>query len=105
MISNSIDTRTACRMSFAISSVGESPCTSAMQRLQELASTTSGEAMVLRLTVEGGGCSGYTYNFTLESETRPDDRHAPSTHVTSRLVDAPDKSWECACCVAAFSQG
>ena len=61
----------------------KSPRTFVLQRLQELASSTSGEAMVLRLTVEGGGCSGYTYNFTLESETRPDDRHASSTHATS----------------------
>jgi len=48
---------------------------------------------VLRLTVEGGGCSGYTYNFTLESETRPDDRHASSTHVMSGLVSTHHKRW------------
>ena len=47
-----------------------------LQRLQELANASPGEATVLRLTVEGGGCSGYTYNFTLEGDMRPDDRCA-----------------------------
>ena len=47
-----------------------------VQRLHELANDAPEAATVLRLTVEGGGCSGYTYNFTLEDETRSDDRFA-----------------------------
>ena len=45
-----------------------------MQRLGELAADTPGQPLVLRLTVEGGGCSGFTYHFILDQEPAPDDR-------------------------------
>ena len=45
------------------------------QRLQELAAETPGAAGVLRLLVEGGGCSGYTYLFSLEDAAKPEDKY------------------------------
>jgi hypothetical protein len=45
-----------------------------VQRLGELAADTPGQPLVLRLTVEGGGCSGFTYHFVLDQEPAPDDR-------------------------------
>ena len=44
------------------------------QRLDELAADTLGQPLVLRLTVEGGGCSGFTYLFDLENSPADDDR-------------------------------
>jgi iron-sulfur cluster assembly accessory protein len=46
----------------------------AVERLGELAADTPGQPLVLRLTVEGGGCSGFTYHFILDQEPAPDDR-------------------------------
>lgn len=44
-----------------------------MQRLQEL-TAGSGERPLLRLTVEAGGCSGFSYKFELDKEAREGDR-------------------------------
>ncbi|XP_015520480.1 iron-sulfur cluster assembly 2 homolog, mitochondrial [Neodiprion pinetum] len=45
---------------------------SCAQRLKELA--TSAEEACLRVTVEGGGCSGFQYKFDLDSTINEDDR-------------------------------
>lgn len=45
----------------------------AVERLGELAAETPGQPLVLRLMVEGGGCSGFTYHFNLDKEAAPDD--------------------------------
>ena len=49
-------------------------CLRALQRLQELAQESPGAPGVLRLLVEGGGCSGYSYHFSLEDAAKPDDK-------------------------------
>ena len=50
---------------------------SCAQRLRELlAESTAGESF-LRLAVEAGGCSGFSYKFDLDSVTEPSDRCCP----------------------------
>lgn len=46
----------------------------AAQRLRELAAAGGGAPLVLRLSVEGGGCSGFQYEFALAAEPQPGDR-------------------------------
>lgn len=46
-----------------------------LQRLKELqAEAPSGELVMLRIEVEGGGCSGFQYVFRLDSSTTAEDR-------------------------------
>lgn len=46
---------------------------SAVQRLQELQKEEQ-QSVMLRLLVEGGGCSGFSYEFKLDTHTNPGDR-------------------------------
>ncbi|GAQ82066.1 ISCA-like protein [Klebsormidium nitens] len=49
---------------------------SCAQRLKELQQEegVSPDQLMLRLSVEGGGCSGFQYSFSLDSKLQPDDR-------------------------------
>lgn len=45
---------------------------SCVTRLKEIASDDA----ALRITIEGGGCSGFQYKFNLDSNVHEDDRYA-----------------------------
>lgn len=48
----------------------------ALQRIQEIKRDDGpeGGSKMLRLSVEGGGCSGFMYNFALDDKVNKDDR-------------------------------
>jgi len=46
----------------------------AADRVRALASDEGNTALMLRLSVTGGGCSGFSYNFSMDSDTTADDR-------------------------------
>ena len=46
----------------------------AARRIAFLIAQESGEGLFLRITVSGGGCSGFQYGFNFDDEIKPDDR-------------------------------
>ncbi len=46
---------------------------SCAQRITELREMESNPALMLRITISGGGCSGFQYGFTLDDKTADDD--------------------------------
>jgi iron-sulfur cluster insertion protein len=59
---------------------------SAAGRVQFLIDGEGKPGMMLRLSVSGGGCSGFQYNFALESDHNPDDRIFDS-HGVKLVID------------------
>src|SRR6202012_2714101 len=47
---------------------------SAARRVDQLRRMEGNPALMLRLAVAGGGCSGFSYNFSLDGERHEDDR-------------------------------
>ncbi len=47
---------------------------SAARRVSELIQAESGEGLMLRVAVSGGGCSGFQYGFSFDDTVRDDDR-------------------------------
>ena len=43
-------------------------------RIAELRESEGNDALMLRVTVDGGGCSGFQYTFSLDAKTKADDR-------------------------------
>jgi iron-sulfur cluster insertion protein len=46
----------------------------AAKRVRVLAESEGNPSLMLRLAVSGGGCSGYSYGFSLDGEITADDR-------------------------------
>ncbi|GAB2178623.1 iron-sulfur cluster insertion protein ErpA [Dongia sp. agr-C8] len=46
---------------------------SAAKRIGELIALEGDASLMLRLTVSGGGCSGFQYGFSFDNATQPDD--------------------------------
>lgn len=46
---------------------------SAARRVIQLIAREQNDALKLRLSVSGGGCSGFQYGFSFDEEVRPDD--------------------------------
>ena len=55
-----------------MASVGLTP--SAAARIKVLAASEGNPHLMLRLAVSGGGCSGFSYGFSLDSEITGDDK-------------------------------
>ncbi len=76
--------------SFQISRPGEGPglslAASAARRLAAL-SQAEGQAVMLRVAVDGGGCSGFQYRFELVDAAEADDVQV-TTEGQTALVDA-----------------
>jgi iron-sulfur cluster insertion protein len=47
---------------------------SAAMRVQTLREMEGNDRLMLRLSVSGGGCSGFSYGFTLDDQLTADDR-------------------------------
>ncbi len=56
----------------------------ARQRIAEILAEENNPSLRVRAFVQGGGCSGFQYGFTLDEETNPDD----DFEVDGILVDA-----------------
>jgi iron-sulfur cluster insertion protein len=48
--------------------------TSAARRIQSLAAAEAKPGLMLRLSVSGGGCSGFQYGFSFDEAIKNDDR-------------------------------
>ena len=59
---------------------------SAAERVRVLAAGEGQPDLMLRLSVSGGGCSGYSYAFSLDGETTADD-HVFAAHGAKLVVD------------------
>lgn len=46
---------------------------SAVSKVRELLSEENNENLKLRMFVQGGGCSGFSYGFTFDEDTNDDD--------------------------------
>jgi len=59
---------------------------SAAKRVAEIRAAEGNDALMLRLAVLGGGCSGFQYKFDLD-ETLNDDDHVFETGGTKLVID------------------
>lgn len=59
---------------------------SAAMRVQTLREMEGNDQLMLRLSVSGGGCSGFSYGFTLDDQLTADDR-AFEQHGVTLVVD------------------
>ena len=59
---------------------------SAVRKLKELQAEEQNPKLMLRVSVYGGGCSGFQYTFSLDEEAKPADRTVEKDGVTL-LID------------------
>lgn len=59
---------------------------SAARRLAEIIAAEGNPALMLRLAVSGGGCSGFQYGFTFDENLEEGDTQVPNQGVTL-LID------------------
>lgn len=57
----------------------------AVKRIEELRTLQNKPDLVLRITVEGGGCSGFQYSFSLTEEVSDSDRVYNKSVVTDPI--------------------
>ena len=60
---------------------------SAKEKIQDIIAEENNPKMKLRMFVQGGGCSGFSYGFTLDEEQNEDDFEF-SAGASSVLIDA-----------------
>jgi iron-sulfur cluster insertion protein len=60
---------------------------SALFKIQDILAEENNPGMCLRMFVQGGGCSGFSYGFTLDEEKNEDDWEIPAGSSTV-LVDS-----------------
>jgi iron-sulfur cluster insertion protein len=60
---------------------------SAITRIKDIIIDEQNSALKLRVSIEGGGCSGMSYNFVLEEEQTEDDFVTDADGITV-LIDA-----------------
>ena len=58
---------------------------SAVKRIKELRETQGKDALMLRVTVDGGGCSGFQYILELSEETKDKDLTFADSIVTDDI--------------------
>ncbi len=64
---------------------------SAVKRLKELGTDEAHAGLMLRVGVDGGGCSGFQYSFTFESNINNDDQIIEKEGI---MVVIDNVSWE-----------
>ncbi len=60
---------------------------SAKEKIQDILAEENDPSLKLRMFIQGGGCSGFSYGFTLDAEHNEDDFEFPAGS-SSVLIDA-----------------
>ena len=64
---------------------------SAVRKLKAIQAEESNPGLMLRVSVYGGGCSGFQYTFSLDEEVKPVDRTVEKDGATL-IIDQPAAS-------------
>ncbi len=61
---------------------------SAVKRVAWMMAQEEGDGLMLRIAVDGGGCSGFQYGFSFDDAVNPDDRVFEKGGVTAVIDEA-----------------